>query len=369
MLYHTQRHRGLILGTFFAITILVLSCATATTVQAKQELRFSPLLIESSAKPGEHFTEPITLTSAGDEAITVELNHMDFGFDGNSYEVVLINDKDKDTTAFSTRGWFSLPQKRYLIPAGQSIKVDLQINVPKNQNAGTHLGAAIFRIVPPKNSQKAAVHTITQGGPLVFISVLGGKPPKPKISTFSVPKIQRSGPIRPTLRIKNLGDEFFTVEGKITLEGAGLKKQQDIRRQVVVPHHPRNVQALLPRKTKNALEAPLKLGTNALGFGRYKVKLRLRVEPTGTTLTTSRVVWIVPLWAYVVTLLIATTIAALIILMVRRVQKRKNQRYLPIQESPHSNELEDEQDELEDEHSDEDSWDENEFDDEHSDED
>lgn len=293
--------------------------ASPHSLHAAERLKISPVRIETTAVAGERVTETITATASGDEAIVVELVHMDFGFSDDTYDVVLIDDEAHETTAFSTRGWFSLHKPRYRIPAGESRDLQLRIDVPPNQPGGTHLGAAIIRVVQPEQDDTdSRVRAVQQAGPLVFIAVHGGKPPKPRIDSFDAPGLTKGGPIRPELVVANDGDEFFTIEGEITLRGRGVDDELSVRNQMVVPDHPRNVHGI----AEDSDEAPLKLGSSSLAIGRYEVSTELRIEPTGTKLSTTRTVWIIPTWARVLALLSVAALVGAIAFGIRRRRAR-----------------------------------------------
>lgn len=293
---HAARRIPLLLAA-----VLAAALALPPWAAADAELTVSPLTMDLKADAGEVLTETITATASGDEPIVVELVHADFGF-GPDYAPVLISDDAEETTAFSTRGWFSLPRPRYRIPAGQSRELPLRIEVPPNTPGGTYLGAALLRVLPPDEPTAGSqVQAVAQSGPLVFISVNGGDPPKPRISELRVPRLQARGPIRPRVVVDNEGDEFFTLEGTIRLDGPGEDDTVDVRRQYVVPDEPRRLQAAEGDQDIG----PPSLGSRELGAGRYEVIARLRIEPTGTTLVARRTVWIIPTWLRAVALLVA----------------------------------------------------------------
>jgi hypothetical protein len=292
------------------------------TASAQARLTVSPLIIELEAAAGDVLTEHVTVTASGDEPITVELVHADFGF-GDDYQVVLIDDSAPETTAFSTRDWFSMPQQRYRIPAGQTRRLPLRIEVPANTPGGTYLGAALMRLVPPDTELDGSqVRAVAQSGPLVFIAVEGGDPPRPVVNRFDVPRLQRSGPIRPRLEIGNRGDEFFSLEGTVTLRGGGREDEVTVRRQYVVPGEPREIRAAAADGASD--EGELRLGSSNLRLGRYVITSRLRMEPTGTTLVSTRTVWIVPTWVWLLGGLLLAVLVTLLVVLVQRIQSRRD---------------------------------------------
>jgi hypothetical protein len=260
---------------------------------ADASLTASPAVLEVSGDAGEVITQNVTLSAGPDQAQLVGLVHADFGFRSENYELVLIRDEAKETTAFSTRDWFSMPTKVVRIPKGKSVTIPLKISIPDNTPGGTYLGAALFRDVTPSKADGAQVRTVPETGPLVFITVSGGKPPKPQLK-IKVPRLQTSGPLSPKLVMTNQGDAWFSFSGTLELDDTkGKESSTEINRQYVVPGEPRVV------RTASQSKAALKLGTSELGIGRHEVTAKLRIEPTGKTLTTTRTVWIIPVWLWI----------------------------------------------------------------------
>jgi hypothetical protein len=287
--HRSARSAGLLACCF------VLCAIGAPSAHADAELTVSPLIMQVDATAGEAVTETITATASGTDPIAIELVHADFGFSGADYQVQLIRDNAPETTAFSTRDWFSLPKPRYLIPAGQSVDLPLTIDVPKNTPGGTYLGAALLRVIPPKaDGGGSQVQAVPETGPLVFIAVEGGDPPEAAMKRFDLPRMVQHGPLRPKLVIENIGDEFFSFEGTIRLTGPGKDRTIEVDRQFVVPGEPRTIQTSANDK---GAKGALTLGPGSLGMGRYEVTTRLRIEPVGTTLVATRTVWVIPTWA------------------------------------------------------------------------
>lgn len=265
------------------------ACVFAPAAGANSELTVSPLIIDDlAAEPGDTLRETVTVSATGDEPITVEFQHADFGFSEDSYQVDIISDAAPDTTDFSTRGWFSVARDRYTIKAGGSLAIPVTIEVPENSTPGVHLGAAFFRTVVDSKRGGSQVLTSAQAGPLLFITIKGGSRPKPKLARFRVPGIVKEGPIRAKLEVENRGDTFFTYEGTVELRRNGKHWKAKIPLKYVVPGQPRDV--------RDEDGDALVFGKRGLPFGRYTVETRLKVEPTGTRIIAERTVWVVPGW-------------------------------------------------------------------------
>ncbi len=294
----------------------VFSFVAASTAHADQKLQLSPLILDLNASAGDVLDETITV-AAPDDAIDVEIGHADLGFDTDDYAPVLIPDDAKNTTSFSTRGWFSTPKQRYHVPAGATVDIPLTITVPPNTPGGTHMGAALVRTIPGgDDTGGAVVHTVAQATTLVFVAVDGGDPPKPRIKEFDVPSRASGGPIRTTLVVENEGDEYFSVSGTVRFTGRGVDESVALRDdQRVVPGQPRQLQVA----DDDAGDDPgeIELGRH-LKFGRYTITARLKIDPTGTTLIAKRHIWIVPTWVWFVGAALVVGLLALIAWLLRR---------------------------------------------------
>lgn len=307
-----------------ALALLGVTWSFPNAAVAASELTVSPTIVRLDARAGETLDQTIAVSATGDEGITVEFEHVDFGFDDASYQTRVIRDDAPETTSFSTRGWFSVPKDRYVVKAGSTVKIPLTIEVPENTPGGVHLGGGFVRVVPTAVAS-GQVQTVAETGPLYFINVAGGDPPRPKITKFELDGLMTEGPIEPLLVVSNSGDDFFTFEGEVTLSGAA-KDTVLIKRQYVVPEQPRRVRG---PATKTGAGDRLLLGERDLGYGRYEVRAKLRVDPTGTTLTSTRTVWIVPIWARVLAAVLLVVFIAVVALLARWLWARSRRVAMP----------------------------------------
>jgi len=302
--------RGFLLVAACAMSLALIPGTTARAADAPapatqdsatgQQLTLSPLIVTLSGASGDTLTENVSVTASGSEPLEVAFNHADFGFDNSSYAVQIIADSAPETTAFSTRDWFTIPRATYKIPAGKTEQIPLRIAIPDNTPGGTYLGIALFRVLPHKDST-AQVRPVPSAGPLVFISVAGGDPPKPRIKAFDIPGVVSKGPVRPRITVDNQGDEWFSYSGSITLERAGKDERVEVGRQFVVPGQPRRLR--VDANAKGRAGEPV-VGKQ-LGFGHYTVQAKLRIEPTGKTVTSTREFWVIPTWMRVLGVLAA----------------------------------------------------------------
>lgn len=251
-------------------------------------LTISPLIFDLSLRPGQSATREVTVVAAGLDALDIVFEHSDLGFRGDTYEQQFIPDDVEDTTEFSTRDWFSVPRPQFHLKRGGSLIVPLRITAPKNATPGTHLGVAFFRTLPQAGFDPAtSVQTSARVGALVFVNVIGGTTPAPRIRNFSSDRLLQDGPINIRLKIGNAGRRFFRMSGDITVSGPSGTDTIPLGSHYIVPG--------LDREIRDG-ERPLRLDRRHLSAGRYTLRLAVKIDPGGKKLTATIHIWIVPVW-------------------------------------------------------------------------
>lgn len=280
---------------------------------AGTSLSVTPILtLEASA--GDRIEQDLPVCVGGPIDGVVQLEHVDFGFKGADYERVMIPDDAKETTAFSTRNWFSTPRDRYRIRKNTPSTIPLTITVPDNTPGGTYLGIELMSLLPADAPTGTGAQAVVQTGPVIFITVAGGDPPKARIKRFEVPGLVSGGPITPKIQVEDVGDGWFAMLGEITRRGRGRDSTIEIGRQYVVPGIPRTLVRRKPGADPEHDE--ISLGPKHLSIGKHTVELRLRLEPTNTTLVARRTVWVIPTWLRIAGVVAALAVIGLLALLV-----------------------------------------------------
>lgn len=234
----------------------------------------SPITLDLRLKPGEVTTEEVVLTLRG-SASTVTFDHADIGFD-EQFQTVAIPDSADETTAFSTRGWFSDPGP-IRMKANEVRSVPLKIAVPRNATSGMHVGAALFATEP--TSAGGQIATRVQTGPVIFIEVPGGAETRPRITSLDIPRLHKGGTIPVRARVTARGDSFLRVTPIISTTRRGELIARDRRKaRFLVPDRVRTVRS-----------------TIAVGqsLGRVRVRVTM-VDARGASTTATRTVWVIP---------------------------------------------------------------------------
>lgn len=275
------------------LTALAPAALAASSAKSAARLTVSPITIDLRLKPGEVATEEVVLTLRG-AASTVSFEHADIGFD-EQFQTVAVPDSADETTAFSTRGWFSNPGP-IRMRANEVRSVPLTITVPRNATSGMHVGAALFATSP--TSAGGQIATRVQTGPVIFIDVPGGAETRPRITSLDIPRAHRGGTIPVRARVTARGDSFLRVTPIISTTRRGELIARDRRKaRFLVPDRVRTVQS-----------------TIAVGkeLGRVRVRVTM-VDVRGASTTATANVWVIPQWARFVALGMLVAVALILV--------------------------------------------------------
>lgn len=265
-----------------------LAVVAPSPAAAEQKLSVSPLSQTVNIDAGESRTVNITV-GAPEDAITVVFFHQDFGF-GKDYDPILIPDDAEETTAFSTRRWFSVPNPTFRVPAGQSRTVPVKVTVPDNTPAGTYIGTATFAVDPGGAPEGGQVQTRTGIASVIFVGVNGGAPPKPHVRRFDVARMSSGGRLEPQLVLENRGSLPFSVSGTVRVDGKDATDAGTLPNQYVIPGRARTLH------TGADNSQGIRIDTDGLGIGRHEVEARLRIDPLNDTIVVRRTFWLIPIW-------------------------------------------------------------------------
>lgn len=312
----TLHRRNCVLRSLVLVSaVTVALTARPAHAYADERLSVSPAILERTVRPGEQITEQLTVRSDGSDPIQVEFQHADVGFN-EAYEPQFLEDDVAQTVPFSTRGWFSVPQRRFTIGSRSSITVPLRITVPENATPGTHLGAAFFRTIPAEGTaDKTGVMASARTGPIVILALAGGADPKPVLRRFGPSGLQTDGRLRPLIEVGNHGEQHFSVEGTVTLRGRGKRWREPTPRRLVLPNRPRAV--------RDEQGEPILLGSRNAPMGRYTLEVELLTDPGSVRLRQRRVIWVVPVWARLGGAVVALSLVVGAMFVIRRFRTRE----------------------------------------------
>ncbi len=138
-------------------------------VEAKTAIGVTPGKLEFSTPPGESITATITLSNAGDESSKVRSYTMHYIKKPNGDVEFLPAGQSK----WSCAKWIKVNPDEFGLKEGESKKISLRIQVPKNANPGHYRAVVLFETTATKGKGVAVSGRV---GTIVFLKVTSPQP-------------------------------------------------------------------------------------------------------------------------------------------------------------------------------------------------
>jgi hypothetical protein len=186
--------------------------------------------------------------------------------------------KSPDQTSEDLNSWINLPVDTITLKGGESKKLSVNFNIPKNAGVGLHTGAVMVREIvnPGVNSQSYAI----EKGVRVYLNVTGAA--VTKVDTTNIQSLNQAQQITTTLETKNLGTTDYKVKAQVRLEDVFGQTVNETSNEI---------------KIRPGQEKQLNLSVEKPSFGFYNLILTNGNESSQVT---SLVV--VPAWSLFLTL-------------------------------------------------------------------
>lgn len=296
-----------------ALTISAMSVATAmylmvNTVQAQARI---PLVVAPARQTvaldaGKTENLQIRFFNETNSPISGNIKAVDFIVTGSDGAPILLEDQIND--------WIVLPYDRASIPAGEVLRVNFKINVPKDAPAGGRYAAIIFeqtgQLTQTTNNEAASLVSPRIVG-LVNIKVNGPITESAFINVFKLPKFLEFGKIPLYFEISNKGGYHINPNGQVTLSNW---MGQEIEKVIIDDKN------IFPN-AKRSYE--VELGQTWM-FGKYKVDLMANYGEQGKTVSESSFVWVIPVTVIVI-IIFSIIIAILVAYLISRKVKARQE--------------------------------------------
>lgn len=180
----------LISGTFLTFPFTV-NAQGATSLG----LSVAPQVFELDVWPGETISKKIYLGNLSSVAMPIEVQLTDFTAEEDSGEM-LFDESDKDIS-FSSKKWFKIEPRNFILEPGERKKIEFSINVPREAEPGGHYSVILFEpVLPSFYFREGQPRNIPVIGSLFLLSVktLALEPEvaqKLEVVEFSIPKEER----------------------------------------------------------------------------------------------------------------------------------------------------------------------------------
>lgn len=256
-------------------------------------LKISPVRSDISIAAGASDKVDVTITNLTKSPVTLQLVENDFIAGDERGTPALILDVDKYAPTHSLKR-FMKPMQNVTIPGNESKVVSVEIDVPKNAQAGGYFGAIRFAPASPDGS--AQVNLSTSVASLILLTVPGDIIEKMNLTDFSVQQngkvdtmFQDGKNLELTFRFENKGSVQEAPFGKISVKkGSKLVYETDFNQKA-----PRDV--VLPDSARRWDEALKSID----GFGEYEIHATLTYGAKNETVEATKKFWVVPVWVII----------------------------------------------------------------------
>lgn len=301
--------------------LLVLVSITKNNVYAQDRLPLvvAPARQQTALDPGKR--ESLIIKFFNESAVPVSgiIKAVDFIVKGSDGKPILLENSVIPTTSrYSASSWIKLPYERATIPAGSVLKVQFDVNVPKDALPGGRYVAIYFE---QTGFDIGTVATTLQQGEstvsprivgLLNIRVNGPITEKAAVIKFSAPLFSEFGPIAVNTEIFNYGNYHITPQGQISLfDFLGRKiAETSLEEKNIFPESSRIFET--------------KIGPKLL-LGKFRLALNASYGEGNQALSAITYVWILP-WRLILAIVLGVAIIVLLAIGIWRLLKGKQKK-------------------------------------------
>ena len=303
----TKSKRKIVLFLVVVLTLSVISYQLSVrkaVAQQRLPLVVAPARQQTTLDPGEKESLIIKFFNESAVPISGTLKAVDFIVTGTEGKPILLESPSAPSGKYSASSWIKLPYERAAIPAGTVLKVQFDINVPKDALPGGRYVALYFEQTgynvgagasPSLQSGEMAVTPRITG--LINIRVSGPITESASIRRFSAPSFLEFGPVPVYTEIFNAGNYHITPQGQVTLSDfTGRQiKQVALEEKNIFPESSRIYD--------------IKVGSRLM-IGKFKLTLNAAYGETGQVLTRTLSLWVFP-WKLALAIILGITIIIL----------------------------------------------------------
>lgn len=288
--------------TALLISAVILQLSLSNVLaQARIPLVVAPARQTVAIDPGGQENLQIKFFNESNSPVSGSLKVVDFIVTDSDGSPVLLEDQVND--------WIKLPYDRATITAGDVLKVNFKVQIPKDAVPGGRYAAIIFEQSGGISQGESASAVSSRIVGLLSIKVNGPVTESAFVNILKLPKFLEFGKIPVYFEILNKGGYHISPTGQVTLTnwmGKEIEKTT-IDSKNIFPN------------TKRSYD--LKLGETWM-FGKYKVNLVASYGDQGKTISAESFVWVVPVTVIII-IVFAILIAILTAYVVSKTHKTK----------------------------------------------
>jgi hypothetical protein len=244
-----------------------------------------PTTIETTADPGAVFSQTLrvrNISSERKEYFIYKRNIIGVEEGGTP----VFGDADAPPTGYELADWIELATESITLEPDEEREIPLLIRVPADASPGSHFGAVMLSVEPPRLREIGA-GVGYEVASIVSIRISGDVIDTARIRSFSSDEIFYSKKdVTFTARIENQGNILIRPRGPLTISSTFSG------REVTLPVN--DAQAgIFPRSARDLI---IDWDDASVGFGRYEAVLALTYEGNGGQKTIDAITtfWIIP---------------------------------------------------------------------------
>lgn len=290
-------------GSAYTYAVTTEATNPTSSTNSVNTLKVSPVRTDVTIEPGSSKVIETIITNLTDETIVVDTLENDFVAGDERGTPSLVLDEGEYAPTRSLKRFIE-PVGEVTVPANESVPVKVTVTVPADAKAGGYFGSV--RFAPTQTSGDGQVNLSASVASIILLTVPGNLVEKATMTDF---KVQQNGAssayfgsgenLELFTRFANSGNVQVAPTGKVSvLKGDDVVYETDFNGK-----EPREM--ILPDSARR-WEVPLK---DIDGFGKYTVSATFTYGSSNQTIEATKSFWVIP-----VTVIVATVLAALVII-------------------------------------------------------
>ena len=241
------------------------SLASPARAQGPVSVEVSPLRVEVKAAPAGTYTQAITITNTGKEAVRVRASIRDWHL---SQEGAPQFNEPQEGRAYSASGWIRVAPPEVVIQPTMEGTVRFSLAVPQATEPGGYRTGIMFELAPAAGepvTRRREVTVKSQIATLIYVNV-----GEPRAAVDLIDLRNRVTPEQTLIlaTVKSTGRRTVRTKGTVTVFGQG----NTVVRQVPVPDVP-----VLPESERDIAIVVADSTLKALPPGEYRIEVKIDV--------------------------------------------------------------------------------------------
>ncbi len=288
--------------SYFILMFIFLAALPSKTKAVTNGIQISPLTFNMEIPQSGTGQGKIIVTNQNDDTLNYVIEVENFAGVTDDGSVAFAG-KEEEGAVTTLADWFTFdsPKEGEIAPHKDK-EIGFTINMPVDAEPGGHYAAVFAREVRKNPDGKTIMGVASRVGVLVLVSVPGETKKSAEITEFTYPKFVWRGPNNLSMKVSNTGTVHYDSKGSVELKNLfGNLTSIDMGTHTIIPKNARNYNGTWLSKYP---------------FGYYQVTAKAQ-DGNGNFLTTSGVIWAIPLM-----IVIPVIIGLILLILIIRYLKR-----------------------------------------------